>query len=112
MPLSLRYKSLLNNAPTPRSYTVGWSGTNCANLPPTTVNSRRYSLPRLSCGVHIYGGSLSLNLQAHAEARIEVRAELCANSRRLRAFDAFGPRITFTVQGGVTANLVSWAISI
>ena len=48
----------------------------------------------------------------YAQARIEARAELCANSRRLCAFDAFGPRITFTVQGGVTGNLVSWATSV
>ena len=60
--------------------------------------SPRYSVLCLSCGIHIYGGSLSLNMQAHAQAQIEARTELCANSRRVRAFAAVGPRITFTVK--------------
>ena len=108
------YFKLLNNVLVDWSRSVSWSGTNCATLPPTTVySSPRYSLPRISCGISIYGGSLSLNLQAHAQARIETRAELCANSRRVRAFAAIGPRVTFTVQGAVTGDLfVSWATSV
>ena len=104
------YFKLLNNVLVDWSLSVGWSVTDCANIPPRApYSSPRYSLPRVSCGVHIYGGSLSLNLQAHVQARIETRAEICANSRRVRAFAAIGPRVTFTVQGGVTGNLVSWA---
>ena len=48
-------------------------------------------------------------MQAHAQAQIEARAELCANSRRVRTFAAVGPRITFTVRGGITGDIVSWA---
>ena len=55
--------------------------------------------------VFIYGGSLALNLQAHAQAHIEARGEICASSRRVRAFGAIGPRITFTAGGSVSGNL-------
>ena len=89
---------------------IGLAPTACANLPPRALySSLRYSLPHLSCRIYIYGGSLSLNMQAHAQAHIETRAELCANSRRVRAFAAVGPRITFTVRGGITGDIVSWA---
>ena len=96
------------------SLTIYWSGTNCATIPPTPLySSPRYSLPRISCSVHIYGGSLALNLQAHAQARIEARGEICASSRRVRAFAAIGPRITFTAGGSVSGNLfVSWKTSV
>ena len=76
-------------------------------------SSTRYSLPRLSCSVHIYGGSLVLNLQAHSQARIEAQGEICASSRRVRAFAAIGPRITFTAGGSVSGNLLlSWKTSV
>ena len=96
------------------SLTIYWSGTNCATIPPTPLySSPRYSLPRISCSVHIYGGSLALNLQAHAQARIEARGEICASSRRVRAFAAIGPRITFTAGGSVSGNLLlSWKTSV
>ena len=96
------------------SLTIHWSGTNCATIPPRTIySSQRYSLPHISCSIHIYGGSLALNLQAHAQARIEARGEICASSRRVRAFAAIGPRITFTADGSVSGNLlISWKTSV
>ena len=54
----------------------------------------------------MYGESLALNLQVHAQARIEARGEICASSRRVCAFAAIGPHIIFTAGGSVSGDLV------
>ena len=101
------YFKVLSNVLSDLSTTIDWSGTNCATIPPRTVySSPRYSLPRLSYRIPIYIGTLTLYLQPHAQGRIETRAELCASSRSVRAFAAIGPRIIFTVEGGVVGNIL------
>ena len=80
----------------------------CATLRRTLYSSPRYSLGRLSYGIFIYVGTLSLYIEPHVQAHINFRAELCANNylRTLRAFAGIGPRLTFTVEGGVEGNIL------
>ena len=40
------------------------------------------------------------------QARIDFQSELCSNVRTLRVFAGIGPRLTFTVEGGVEGNLL------
>ena len=79
---------------------------NCATLQRTLYSSPRYSLGRLSYSIFIYVGTLSLYLQPHVQAHIDFRSELCMNVRSLRALAGIGPRLTFTVEGGVEGNLL------
>ena len=80
------------------------TATNCATHR-RTHSSPRYSLGRYSYGVFIYVGTLTLYIQPRIQAHIDSRVELCTNSRTLRAFAGIGPRLTFTVEGGVVANI-------
>ena len=83
------------------------SFSNCTPTPSRNLySSPRYSLPRVSYGIFIYVGTLSLYLQPHVQANIDFRTELCANSSRLRGFAGIGPRLTLTVEGGVRGNLL------
>ena len=79
----------------------------CATTPSRTLySSRRYSLSRVSYSIFIYVGTLSLYLQPHVQAHLNFRTEYCVNLTRLRAFAGIGPRLTFTVEGGVRGNLL------
>ena len=100
------YFKVLSNVLIDSSSTISWSGTSCATIPRRNVSSRRYSLGRLSYSIYIYVARLTLYLQPHVQSHIDARAELCASSRRIRAFGSLGPRLTFTVTGGVTGNLL------
>ena len=100
------YFKVLSNVRADSSSTISWSGTSCATIPRRTTSTPRYSLPRLSYSIFIYVARLTLYLQAHVQGHIDAQAELCASSRRIRAFGSIGPRVTFTVTGGVTGNLL------
>ena len=100
------YFKVLSNVLIDSSSTISWSGTSCATIPRRNVSSRRYSLGRLSYSIYIYVARLTLYLQPHVQGHIDARAELCASSRRIRAFGSLGPRVTFTVTGGVTGSLL------
>ena len=83
------------------------SNATCTPSPSRTLySSRRYSLSRVSYSIFIYVGTLSLYLQPHVQAHLDFRTEYCVNLRRLRAFAGIGPRLTFTVEGGVRGNLL------
>ena len=79
---------------------------NCATLQRNLYSSPRFRLPRLSYSIFIYVGTLSLYLQPYVQARIDFQSELCSNVRTLRVFAGIGPRLTFTVEGGVEGNLL------
>jgi len=80
---------------------------NCAIIQRRTLySSPRYSLGRLSYSIFIHVGTLSLYLQPHVRAHIDFQSELCMNVRSLRALAGIGPRLTFTVEGGVQGNLL------
>ena len=100
------YFKVLNNVHVDISSTISWSGTRCATIPRTTTSTPRYSLGRLSYSIFIYVARLTLSVQPHVQGHIDVQAELCASSRRIRAFCSISPRVTFTVTGGVTGNLL------
>ena len=100
------YFKVLNNVRADSSSTISWSGTSCATIPRTTTSTPRYSPGRLSYSIFIYVGTLTLYVQPHVQGHIDAQAELCASSRRIRAFGSIGPRVTFTVTGGVTGNLL------
>ena len=95
------YFKLLSNVLIDRSRAT------CTPSPSRTLySSRRYSLSRVSYSIFIYVGTLSLYLQPHIQAHLDFRTEYCVNLRRLRAFAGIGPRLTFTVEGGVRGNLL------
>ena len=101
------YFKVLSNVLTDLSATVTWPGTNCATTPPRTrYSTRRYYLVRVSYSIFIYVGTLRLYLQPYVQGHIDFQTELCSNSRRIRAYAAIRPRLTFTVEGGVTGNLL------
>ena len=95
------YFKLLNNVLT------DWSSTsNCATLPITLYSSPRYSLPRVSYPVIVYVGTLTFYLQPRAQVHIDFQAELCVDTGRVHTAVGLGPRFTFTVEGGITGNLL------
>ena len=79
----------------------------CANTTSGTLySSPRYNLPGVRYSIFIYVGTLSLYLQPHVRATIDFLTQLCVNLRTLRGFAGIGPRLIFTVEGGVSANLL------
>ena len=83
-----------------------WSSTiNCATPPMTVYSSPRLSLPRLSYSVFIYVGTLTLYLQPHVQADVDFEANICDDSTILRARAGVEPRFTFTVEGGIQADI-------
>ena len=83
-----------------------WSSTiNCATPPMTVYSSPRISLPRLSYSVFIYVGTLTLYLQPHVQADVDFQANICDDSTILRARAGVEPRFTFTVEGGIQADI-------
>ena len=79
----------------------------CATTPSGTLySSPRYNLPGVRYSIFIYVGTLSLYLQPHVRATIDFRTQLCVNNTTLRGFAGIGPRLIFTVEGGVSANLL------
>ena len=101
------YFKVLNNVLTDLSATLTWPGTNCATTPPRNrYSTSRYYLPSVSYSIFIYVGTLSLRLRPRVQAHIDSQSELCANSRAIRAYAGIHPRLTFTVVGGVTGNIL------
>ena len=101
------YFKILSIVLTDLSATVTWPGTNCATTPPRNLYStQRYYLPGVSYSIFVYVGTLSLHLRPYVQAHIDLRSELCANSKTIRAYTGIRPRLTFAVQGGVTGNLL------
>ena len=88
------------------SRTINYTTTFCTTFS-RTVPSPRYNLPRVSYSVFVYVGTLTLYLQPYVQGHMDFRAELCGNSTSLHALEEVGPRVAFTVEGGVTGNLVS-----
>ena len=99
------YFKVLNNVHANSDSTISWSGTSCATIA-QTISTPRYNLPRSSYSIFLYVATLTLYVQPHVRGRIDARAEICANSSRVRAFGNIGARVTFTVTGGVTGNLL------
>ena len=100
------YFKVLNNVRANSDWTISWSGTSCAAIPRRTISTTRYSLGRYSYRIFLYVATLTLYVQPHVQGHIDARAEICANSSTVRAFGSIGPRVTFTVTGGVTGNLL------
>ena len=71
----------------------------------TVYSSPRISLPRLSYTVFIYVGTLTLYLQPHVQADVDFQANICDDSTILRARAGVEPRFTFTVEGGIQADI-------
>ena len=99
------YFKLLNNVLIDISNATNTSA--CATTPSGTLySSPRYNLPRVSYSIFIYVGTLSLYLQPHVRANIDFRTQLCVNLTTLRGFAGIGPRLIFTVEGGVSGNIL------
>ena len=99
------YFKVLNNVRANSDWTISWSDTSCATIPRRTT-STRYSLGRFSYRIFLYVATLTLYVQPHVQGHIDYQAEICASSSRVRAYGSIGPRVTFTVTGGVTGNLL------
>ena len=87
------------------SRTINYTTTFCTNFS-RTVSSPRYNLPGVSYSIFVYVGTLTLYLQPYVQGHMDFRAELCGNSTSLHALKEAGPRLAFTVEGGVTGNLL------
>ena len=87
------------------SPTINYTTTFCTTFS-RTVPSPRYNLPGVSYSIFVYVGTLTLYLQPYVQGHMDFRAELCGNSTSLRALEEVGPRVSYTVEGGVTGNLL------
>ena len=87
------------------SRTINYTTTFCSTFS-RTVPSPRYNLPGVSYSIFVYVGTLTLYLQPYVQGHMDFRAELCGNSTSLRALEEVGPRVSYTVEGGVTGNLL------
>ena len=79
---------------------------NCYRPSPKSYSSNRYSLRRVSYRIFVYVGSLTLYIQPHVQGHIVSRRELCTNGLGLGARVEIEPRISFTIEGGVTGSLL------
>ena len=60
----------------------------------------------LSYSVFVYVGTLTLYLQPNVQGHMDFQAELYGNSTCLCALEEVSPRVAYTVEGGVTGNLL------
>ena len=79
---------------------------NCYRPSQILYSSNRYSLRRVSIRIFVYVGTLTLYIQPHVQGHIDSRQELCTNGLGLSALAGIGPRISFTIEGGITGSLL------
>ena len=100
-----RYFRVNSNVHVDWDRTINYTTTFCTTFS-RTVPSPRYNLPRVSYSIFIYVGTLTLYLQPYVQGHMDLGAELCGNSTSLQAFGSIGLRVSYTVEGGVTGNLL------
>ena len=99
------YFKLLSNVLVDWSRTININATYCTTFL-RTISSPRYNLPGVSYSVFIYVGTLTLYMQPRVQGYIDFKTELCGNSTSLHVLNEAGPRLSYTVEGGVTGNLL------
>ena len=99
------YFKLISNVLVDWSRTININATYCTTFL-RTISSPRYNLPGVSYSIFIYVGTLTLYMQPRVQGYIDFKTELCGDSTSLRVLNEAGPRLTYTVEGGVTGNLL------